>query len=106
MTDHLLDSASMAPVLVHIPHGYGKPAGVWRLEHGKLICHYAIDAPLQDTVRARLTLAAKGTDIPYERWFRQLARRTPHLDDYEVIDAEPGEELTAVYQRALDAWTP
>lgn len=101
----MLDSATMTSVLIHIPHAYGKPAGAWRVEDGKLVCHYDIDSPLGDTVRARVALAARGTDVPLDDWFHQLASKTPYFDDYEVIEAPPDQPLTDILIQAQQAWT-
>ncbi len=95
----------MAPVLVHTARAFGKPTGVWRIEHDKLVCEYDLTAPLEHVIRARVALAAKGDTVPIDAWFRQLASKVPYADDYEVIDADPAADLHDILIQAQTAWT-
>lgn len=96
---------TMAKVLIHIPHAIGRPAGAWRIEDDTLSVFYPDDIPLEHIVRARVAIAARGDNVPFDAWFEQLADRTPYADDYEVIDADLDTPLEAILSTARTAWT-
>jgi hypothetical protein len=87
--------------LIHIDARLG-PIGVWWLTDSTGLRHFypeALDPAIAE--RGRVTMAARGHQVPIVDWFDQLAERTAHLDDYvrvDLTDTTPVVEVLGHYR--------
>ena len=93
----------MQHVLVHIDCDLG-PIGAWGYTDGDLTHFYPESLDPAISARARTAMAARGNDTPVDAWFHTLSRRTPYLDDYEVVEVSNVITLPAVVAEFRKVW--